>query len=173
MKIVLIGYMGSGKTTVGTLLAKKLKIDFLDLDNYIEDKLKAKIPDIFRDKGEIFFRQKEHEYLKEILESECSLVIATGGGTPCYSNNMDTIVKQTELTFYLKVSIVELTQRLYKEKDHRPLIRHLDENELPEFIGKHLFERSPFYSMASHTILCDARDSHSIAEEIKMSSLLI
>lgn len=166
MKIVLVGYMGSGKTTVGQLLAEKLKLDFLDLDDYIETQLDAKIPEIFKEKGEIFFRKAEHQYLKEVLEKKQAIVLATGGGTPCYSGNMDLINSKTENVFYLKVSIPGLIQRLYKEKDHRPLIKHLADEDLPEFIGKHLFERSPFYSLSKHTVVSDSKTADEIAAEI-------
>lgn len=168
MKIVLVGYMGSGKSTVGRLLAQKSDMKFLDLDEYIEGKLEAGITDIFKEKGEIYFRKKEHELLQEVLAENEDVVVATGGGTPCYSGNMHTMLKESGGVFYLKVSIPELVRRLFKEKDQRPLIRHLDDNELPEFIGKHMFERSPFYSMASHSIDCDHKEAEDIADEINV-----
>ena len=168
MKIVLIGYMGSGKTTVGKLLANDLGLSFLDLDTYIENSLKTTIPDIFSGMGEIFFRRKEHEYLKEILKNQNNFVLSTGGGTPCYSNNMDTILGDTENVFYLKVAIPGLVQRLIKEREDRPLVKNIPEEDLPEFIGKHMFERSHFYSKASHTIICDNKEPDTIVQEIKM-----
>lgn len=167
MKIVLIGYMGSGKTTVGKLLANDLGLSFLDLDTYIENSLKTTIPDIFSGMGEIFFRRKEHEYLKEILKNQNNFVLSTGGGTPCYSNNMDTILGDTENVFYLKVAIPGLVQRLIKEREDRPLVKNIPEEDLPEFIGKHMFERSHFYSKASHTIICDNKEPDTIVQEIK------
>ncbi len=167
MKIVLVGYMGSGKTTVGKLLADRLGINFIDLDDYIEGKLKARIAKIFKEKGEIYFRKKEHDYLIEVLQKKQHLVIATGGGTPCYSGNMQTMLQKSGRVVYLMVSVAELIQRLYKEKDHRPLIAHLDKNQLPEFIGKHLLERSPFYSMANHIVICDKKSLGDIVTEIE------
>lgn len=166
MKIVLVGYMASGKSTVGRLLARKLNLDFIDLDDYIEEKLQLKISDIFKDRGEIYFRNKEHELLNEVLDHNGHLVIATGGGTPCYSGNMHTMLEKADAVFYLSVSTAELIERLSKEKDHRPLIKHLNSTELPEFIGKHLFERNPFYTMANHSISCDQKEIEVIVDEI-------
>ncbi|MEB8330561.1 shikimate kinase [Flavobacteriaceae bacterium KMM 6897] len=155
MKIVLVGYMGSGKTTVGKELSKYLGFRFLDLDAYIEDRTGMKIAAIFMEKGEIFFRKLEHQYLLEVLENNSDIILSTGGGTPCYSGNMEVISRHTENVFYLRVSIPVLVKRLSKEKSHRPLIAHIEDRDLPEFFGKHIFERSLFYSLAAHTIPSD------------------
>jgi shikimate kinase len=167
MKIVLIGYMGSGKSTVGKLLADRLNLNFIDLDNYIEGKLKTKIAGIFKEKGEIYFRKKEHQYIMEILEKKQDLVIATGGGTPCYSGNMQAMLEKSNRVVYLMVSVSELSERLFKEKHQRPLIAHLSKHELPEFIGKHLLERSLFYSSANHTVICEKKSLQQIVREIE------
>lgn len=166
MKVVLIGYMGSGKTTVGKLLAKEQGFEFIDLDDYIETSLNEKIAHIFKTKGELYFRKKESELLNEILHDNRDLVIALGGGTPCYGVNMDTILQKTNLVFYLKLSIASLTERLNKEKEHRPLIAHLKDEDLPEFIGKHLFERGVYYSRAHFTIVGDQKDDLAVKDEI-------
>lgn len=166
MKVVLIGYMGSGKTTVGKLLAQDLKFEFIDLDDYIEDQLNEKISTIFHEKGEIYFRRKESELLKEVLNDPRNLVIAVGGGTPCYGDNMELILKETAQVFYLKLSIASLIERLYNEKEHRPLIAHLKDEDLPEFIGKHIFERGGFYSRAHFTINADNKDAMTVKNEI-------
>jgi shikimate kinase len=166
MKIVLIGYMGSGKSTIGKLLADKLQADFTDLDTYIEAAVNAVIPEIFKERGEVYFRKIEHEYLKEVLSTNDHLVLATGGGTPCYAGNMQTMLRESDAVIYLKMGIPQLIQRLYNEKEERPLISHLEDKELPEFIGKHLFERSPYYSLASHTVLCDNKSKEEITDEI-------
>ncbi len=166
MKVVLIGYMGSGKTTVGKLLTEELKFDFIDLDDYIETSLNDTIAHIFETKGEVYFRKKENELLNEILDDNRDLVIALGGGTPCYGFNMDTILQKTNLVFYLKLSIASLIERLYKEKEHRPLISHLKDEDLPEFVGKHLFERGVYYSRANYTVTGDHKDSELVKEEI-------
>ncbi|MEE9361286.1 MAG: shikimate kinase [Cellulophaga sp.] len=167
MKIVLVGYMGSGKSTIGKCLSKDLKINFLDLDAYIEESLGETVSTIFKDKGELFFRKKEHEYLQEILEEQDNFVLSTGGGTPCYGNNMETIAKYTGTSFYLKNSISELVDRLEKEKSTRPLIKHLLSEDLPEFIGKHLFERSYYYMQSNYTINASDKSIDAIVDEIK------
>jgi len=167
MKIVLLGYMGSGKSTVGKVLAHRLGMRFLDLDDYIETKLQMPIPRIFSEKGELFFRKKEHEYLKEVLKDPTDTVLALGGGTPCYSGNMETLLAHTPHVFYLMLPVGELVDRLSREKADRPLIRDIPEGELPTFIGKHLFERRNFYNRATHTIGAGSRDAASIAKEIE------
>ncbi len=158
--------MGSGKTTVGKLLAEDLDFKFIDLDEYIETRLNEKIAHIFKSKGELYFRKKESELLEEILNDKQDLVIAVGGGTPCYGTNMDTILQKSELVFYLKLSIASLIERLHKEKEHRPLIADLKDEDLPEFIGKHIFERGIFYSRACFTVIADQKDAAAVKEEI-------
>ncbi|WP_394746682.1 shikimate kinase [Spongiimicrobium salis] len=166
MKIVLVGYMGSGKTTIGKLLAEALNVKFIDLDHYIEKQLGASIAELFQKKGEIFFRKKEHEYLNRVLQDEEDVVLATGGGTPCYAGNMDTALKFADHVIYLKLTIGELAARLSLEKATRPLIASISEEDMPEFIGKHIFERSPFYSKATHTIQCGTKTPEAILEDI-------
>lgn len=166
MKIVLVGYMGSGKSTIGRLLAKKLKYVFIDLDEYIESSERSDIATIFEKKGEIYFRKKEFVYLKEILETKDDFVLSTGGGTPCYGENMTAISAETKNVFYLKVSIAGLIDRLISEKENRPLIANIPNKELPEFIAKHLFERSYFYSRAQHTVLCDNKSVNTLVDTI-------
>jgi shikimate kinase len=167
MKIVLIGYMGSGKSTIGKLLSKKLNINFIDLDEYIETKLNMSISEIFEAKGEIFFRKMEHKYVQELMLKKNSFILSTGGGTPCYSNNMDEISKETSNVFYLKVSILGLIDRLSKEKEHRPVIKNIADEDLPEFIGKHLFERNNFYLLSNNIIACDNKTAEEITNEIE------
>lgn len=166
MKIVLVGYMGSGKTTVGKFLANELNFNFIDLDSYIEQSESMTISKLFKSKGELYFRKKEHEYLKEILTKQSNFVLSTGGGTPCYGDSMNTIIDKTKNNFYLKVSLPSLVQRLSSEKLERPLIKNIPNEGLAEFIGKHLFERSYYYSQSNHTINCDTKTPKTIVEEI-------
>ena len=166
MKIVLLGYMGSGKSTIARLLGEQLQLKSVDLDTLIEAETGQSIPEIFKDKGEIHFRKLEHQVLKNVLESPESFILALGGGTPCYSGNMDILLNATEQVFYLKMGIPALTKRLIGEKANRPMISHIPDEDLPEFIGKHLFERQPFYMQAAHIIKSDDKAVEEIAEEI-------
>lgn len=165
MKLVLMGYMASGKSAVGKLLAKKLAYNFIDLDAYIESKEQRSISKIFDAKGEIYFRQKETIYLTELLNSNENFVLSTGGGTPCYANNMDLISNLSD-SFYLKSSINTLTHRLISEKGTRPLVATLKDNQLHEFIGKHLFERTPYYQRAQMTIITDNNSINEVVDLI-------
>jgi len=164
MKIVLIGYMASGKSAVGLKLSYKYNLLFVDLDDYIEKKEKKTISTIFKEKGEIYFRLKEAEYLEELLTSNENLVLSLGGGTPCYGNNMDVIIKNS-ISYYLKTSINTIHSRLILEKNKRPLVANIKEENLSEFIAKHLFERSIFYQRSNKTI---TTDQHTIDEVVDM-----
>ena len=166
-----MGYMGSGKSTIGKELAAILSYNFIDLDDYIVDREKMSISEIFDKKGEIYFRKNEAAYLEEILEGEDKTVLSLGGGTPCYANNLNLILNSIEVkSFYLKASIPELVKRLKPEKSNRPVINHLKtDEEFFEFFGKHLFERSPFYSKSNVTITTDNKTSNTIVEEIVLN----
>jgi shikimate kinase len=169
MTIILIGYMGSGKSTIGQNLSKILNFEFLDLDAYIQIKEGQSIPELFKTKGEIYFRKIESQYLGEVLYKE-NTVISLGGGTPCYGDNMQKIKHNTNAkSVYLKATIFNLTERLFNEKDVRPLIAHLKtKEELAEFIGKHLFERSAYYYQSDITITVDEKFVSEITQEIVM-----
>ena len=164
-KITLLGYMGSGKSTVARILGEKLEWPVLDLDDYISGKEGLTIPEIFDTKGEIYFRRMENAYLLELLESNESFVLALGGGTPCYAKNMDAILDKSD-SYYLNAGIGTLSDRLGKEKDHRPLIASVSEEQLTEFIAKHLFERRNFYEKAANIIAIDGKNPEQIASEI-------
>lgn len=158
--------MGSGKTTVGKQLAKRLELQFLDLDDYIEKKEKMSIADIFASRGELYFRKQEHIHLKEVLNQQDNFVLSVGGGTPCYGKNLEVILNSSKAVCYLKVPIEQLAQRLSVQKAHRPLISHIPDDELPEFIGKHLFERSGFYNQANVVIDCGNKAPEVVVGEI-------
>lgn len=169
MKVVLLGYMASGKSTVGRSLAHKLGYNFVDLDEEISNRVGMDIPMIFSDKGEIFFRRKETEVLRDLLEQQDNMVLSLGGGTPCYGQNMQIINESTPYSFYLNLSIGNLVKRIAKEKALRPLVASIPDTELPEFVGKHLFERSPFYAMAGHTIFTENKTVQQIIMELEKS----
>ena len=153
--IFLIGYMGSGKTVVGKLLSKSINYNFYDLDKFIELNEKKSISEIFRLKNEIYFREIESKYLNELISVKEKKIISTGGGTPCYSNNID-LINNNSVSIYLKASVDTLVKRLNDAKINRPLISHLkDKNELKDFISKHLFERNYFYEKAKIKIKTD------------------
>lgn len=171
MNVILIGYMASGKSSVGKILAEKLKYGFIDLDDYIETKEQSTIKDIFKTKGEIYFRKLEANYLKEILDQDDKVVLSLGGGTPCYGSNMEFILgKKNAKSIYFKTGIPTLVERLKSEKAQRPLIAHIDTDDmLTEFIGKHLFERAPYYNLAEITITTDNKTKEAIVEEVLLS----
>lgn len=168
MIIILIGYMGSGKSTIGQKLSKIIGFDFIDLDSFIEKKEGMTISELFKSKSEIYFRKIESRYLKEVLQFKNNTVLALGGGTPCYGANMETILDHTNVkSVYLKASIPQLVERLEKEKSKRPLIAHLkSREELVEFIGKHLFERSFFYNQSHMIISVDNKTVDAVVASI-------
>ncbi len=167
MKIVLVGYMTSGKSTIGRLLADKNNLSFIDLDNYIEEQEKMSVSEIFETKGEIYFRKQENLYLKEVLALKKDIVLALGGGTPCYAGNMDLIKSSINtVAVYLKVSITTIVTRLTTEKSQRPLVARLKNNELAEFVAKHLFERSYFYNQSNFKVTVDDKKTDIIVTEL-------
>lgn len=165
-KILIVGYMGSGKSVVGKLLAECLKITFYDLDDLIEKCLGISISEIFRQKGEIYFRKIEHHLFQELIENEETFVLSLGGGTPCYANNHFFLSDKNVHSFYLNASIDVLHSRLFLERKNRPLIANLSDSEFKEYIAKHLFDRSYFYNQAMHKILVKEKTPDIIANEI-------
>ena len=168
MKIVLIGYMGSGKSTVGRKLAQKRNCKFIDLDDYIEQKEETTIANIFKNKGEIYFRRLETASLEELMNTSEAFVLSLGGGTPCFSGNMELIAaaKETQ-SVYLALTPQTLASRLINEKAQRPLISHLEDLEaLVSFIGVHLFERQPFYRKAQISLPTDTLNPDETVEKI-------
>jgi len=168
MKIVLLGYMASGKSTIGREISKKLDMKFIDLDDYISKREKSSISEIFKVKGEIYFRRIESFYLSEILNSKDSIILSLGGGTPCYSNNMELILNSEASSIYIKASIKTLVARLTSEKNKRPLVAELENDKLIEFVAKHLFERRFFYEQASITVITEDKSIEEITTEIRI-----
>ena len=128
MKILLLGYMGSGKSAIGSLLSQKTQISFYDLDNEIEKNEQMSIAEIFQTKGEIYFRKKENEMLKAFLALQENFILSLGGGTPCYYNNHELLKATGILSIYLKATTDTLVKRLMNEKNSRPLLNNQDEN---------------------------------------------
>lgn len=147
-RIILLGYMGAGKTTVGRILAKELGLQFYDLDWYIETRFCKKVSDIFTAEGEEGFRKKERAMLHEVAEFE-NVVIALGGGAPCFFDNMEYINNQGD-TVYLKGTPEVLYQHLQMAKGKRPLLEGKTKEELKEYIQESLEKREPFYSQAKN-----------------------
>ncbi|OBX17495.1 MULTISPECIES: shikimate kinase [Bizionia] len=153
MNIILLGYMTSGKSLIGEKLSGILKKSFQDLDDYIENKEGLSISDIFKTKGEIYFRKIEAKHLETFLQQK-DMILSLGGGTPCYGGNMALIKQQpNNKSIYLNVSVAELGNRLFLNKANRPLVAHLKtQEETTEFVGKHIFERLNFYNQADLSI---------------------
>jgi shikimate kinase len=149
-KLFLTGYMGSGKSTLGEKLASKLKYNFIDLDKFIEAEYHQTIPQIFASKGESEFRAMEHNALKKLIEKE-NVIIACGGGTPCYYNNME-LMNNNGITVYIKMSVDTLISRLLLAKEKRPLIENKTESELRAFVSRQLEKREDFYHQAQYTV---------------------
>ena len=152
--IVLLGYMGCGKTTISNKLEAILNLPKFDLDQIIEKEYKMSISEIFNKKGQIEFRRIERIFLKKLLNNKDKSIISLGGGTPCYHDNMETILKYSKNVFFINTSPELLSERLFKQRSKRPIIESINSIiKLKEFISKHLFERIIFYNQANHIIL--------------------
>ena len=145
--IFLIGYMGAGKTTIGKQIANCLDWQFIDMDLFIESRYHKTVPSLFVEKGEETFRDIERNVLQEIAQFE-NTVIATGGGAPCFFDNMD-VMNRTGITVYLKTPVSELVQRLLVCKQERPLIKDKNREELTRYIADHLEKRETWYKRAA------------------------
>ncbi|MEA3446818.1 MAG: shikimate kinase [Bacteroidota bacterium] len=165
MRIFLVGYMGSGKSRFGKKLARKMKLQFYDLDDLIEHKAGRSISDIFRDLGENRFRKIENDCLNKIRQKE-NIVLATGGGTPCFFNNMQTM-NELGLTIYLKMEAGMLANRIDNSKTERPLIKNMKGEALKDFIRKNLKEREQFYLQAKQIVNISSTKIDEIIEIIK------
>ena len=166
--IVLLGYMGSGKSLIGKKLAQILQLPYEDLDSLIEDEAQMNISEIFAQKGEIQFRILESKVLLQAIEKGHNAVLALGGGTPCYAGNMDKLLAAPKVTsIYLKTHLDTLVDRLWPEREGRPMISHLDTQEdLKDFIRKHLFDRSPYYMQAQYKVDTSENTPDEVVKEI-------
>jgi shikimate kinase len=174
MVIFLVGFMGSGKNWWGSILAEQNDIPFYDLDEEIVQSLGMDIVSVFQEKGEGFFREKESQALTELTgkitrqrkgnesqNKQWEAIIATGGGTPCFNDNMK-LMNQLGLTVWLNPSVEELAARLEKETDKRPLLQGMKGKELVDFVAGKLAERRPFYEMAQIEI----KNTHIAVQEL-------
>lgn len=153
MRIYLIGYMGSGKSMVGKGLAQKLGLTFIDMDHYIEERNFRTVPQIFAEDGEAGFRKLEQKALHELSEFD-DVVIATGGGAPCFFDNME-VIKRTGRSVYLNGTPRIIAERLKQSKIERPLIKGKTDQELVDFIHGTLTKRSAWYQQADVIINFD------------------
>ena len=156
--------MGCGKTTIGKKLAKKLSYNFIDLDKEIENHEQILIEQIFETKGEAYFRKIEHEKLLEVVQRK-NLVVACGGGTPCFFDNMK-IINNNGISIYIQMNSEALFSRLKQAKTKRPLIKNLNEEELQQYIKHKLMERESFYVSSKYIVDGLNIDIKSLSESI-------
>ncbi len=151
MKYFLVGYMACGKTRRGKRIAEELGIRFIDLDAYIVERERRSIPEIFATQGEEGFRNLETRYLREVCELYEEFVLSTGGGTPCFNANMEYMNSQGQ-TLFLNTDVEVIVERLIHGKQKRPIVNKLKDEEIYDFVVRHLQERLPFYRQAKEEI---------------------
>jgi Shikimate kinase len=171
-RIFLIGYMGAGKTTLGKAFAREMNLSFVDQDWYIEERFHKTVQEIFAERGEQGFRELERQMLHEIAEFE-NVVISTGGGAPCFYDNMEFMNQKGE-TVFLNVAPDVLFSRLKIASQNRPILRGKTNEELKAFIAKALEKRAPFYSKAKYIFNADElEDIYQIKSSVnKLKELL-
>lgn len=152
-KIFLVGFMGCGKSTFGRQLAKAFEYAFIDMDTYIEERAGKTVPQIFEQDGEAHFRALEHQAIQDLSE-QVHCVIATGGGAPCYHNNMH-LMNELGVTIYLELAPANLAQRLQLDTTERPVLQGKTGEELVAFISDKLKERETYYLQATHSVDAD------------------
>lgn len=164
MRIFLIGFMGSGKTHWGRQLAVQMKIPFYDLDEVITLRENKSIAELFAHSGEEAFRIKEKEVLEALIDENASMVLSCGGGTPCFFNNIERM-KKYGVVVWLNTHVEILLERLKKEKETRPLIKDINDNDLRSFISRKLNERRMYYEQAD--VIIDNENSIPMNEFIQ------
>jgi len=150
MRIFLIGFMGCGKSTMGRALAASLNLTFIDLDTFLEERYFRTIPQIFAEEGEENFRRKERKVLEEVSSFD-NVIIATGGGAPCFYDNME-LMNNSGFCIFLDVEVDSLVNRLIHAKTERPLIKGKSPDELRLFIQGMMQKRRPFYETARYIL---------------------
>lgn len=166
MKLFLIGFMASGKTTVGIELSSILGYRFIDLDEYIETKQGKTIKQIFDFNGEEYFRIIEQEALMEVASFDGDFVISSGGGTSCFYNSVDYMNKKG-ITIYLRMEVSTLVSRLVNAKIKRPLLSGKSETDLNNYIIRVLDERKRFYEKAQIIVDADHLNPKDLAKTLK------
>ena len=167
-KVVLVGYMGCGKSIISKELSQHTLLTSIELDEYIEKKAQKSIKTIFAEKGELYFRKLEHTVFLELMNTNQSFILSTGGGTLCYYDNHKLLQQENCISIYLKASINTLYDRLLLEKENRPIIASIPNEALKEFIAKHLFERSYYYNQSQYIVEVDEKSIPQIVKEIEL-----
>ena len=165
-RILLIGFMAAGKTTLGKALARDLGLQFIDLDHYIENRYHSTISQLFAERGEEGFREIERKMLHEVTEFE-DVIIATGGGTPCFYDNME-YMNSMGVTVFLQASVDVIFTRLTIARVQRPLVKGKSADELRQYITAMLGQRSPYYTRAHHTFCANhLEDTLQVSESVQ------
>lgn len=164
MRIFLIGFMGSGKTHWGKQVAHRMQLPFYDLDEVITTELGKTIPEIFSENGEEYFRIAEKNILENLSAKNDSMILSTGGGTPCFFNNIETM-KKDGIVVWLNTHVEVLLQRLLKEKMQRPLLKDIKDEDLKNYIVRKLNERRMYYELAD--VVIDNEDAFSMNDFIQ------
>ncbi len=161
-RIILVGYMGTGKTTLGKALAANLSIPFIDSDQEIEKMIGMSVNDFFKSKGEALFRKMESEFIENLSLKE-SYILSTGGGMPCFDGNMSKLNK-IGITIYLQNSISVIVNRIWNSKVKRPILLGKSKSELIDYIDEHLKIRELFYLKAKYILSSEQQEVSKIIE---------
>lgn len=165
-RILLIGFMAAGKTTLGKALARDLGLQFIDLDHYIENRYHSTVSQLFAERGEEGFREIERKMLHEVTEFE-DVIIATGGGTPCFYDNME-YMNSMGVTVFLQASVDVIFTRLTIARVQRPLVKGKSADELRQYITAMLEQRNPYYTRAHHTFCANhLEDTSQVSESVQ------
>lgn len=163
----MIGMPGSGKTTLGKILAERLNLPFIDLDDEIEKKTGQPIRQIFKEKGEAYFRRTEYSLLKKLTSNNKKFIMATGGGTPCFYNSMD-FINRSGISLFLNVSVDEMTKRLMGHgKSERPLLKNIPIGKLTKSLQEKLNSRIYYYKKAKLECEGDHLESEGIVDQLR------
>lgn len=166
MIVFLIGYMGCGKSSLGRKIAARTGFDFIDMDRQIEQRYGTSVSEIFAAKGQAWFRDEERQTLLEFEDLSADTIVATGGGAPCFGDNMQTM-KRIGKTVYLKMSPEKIVGRLSpRGREKRPIIRGMNDEQLLCFIKENLPQREQYYNDCSVVIDCDALSDNSVIDYI-------